>query len=369
MKEENQPYSLYAFISYSHRDMAVAKWLQKRLERFRLPTEIHNDIEEGSKYLRPIFRDQSDLNTGILGDELRHNLLRSKFLILICSQSSARSEWVSAEARTFVEAGRLDRIIPVFIPDGTTPEPELFPAFLRDYFRDHPDRELLGIDMNRRGREKALIRIVSRMLGVSFDSLWKRHQRRRRALTAAGTASATAILAAAYLFAVPVEVNVTVKLQKADLPPGGAITLRVDGGEYSVRAGSKQTDRITIAGHKRFSQVHIEAESEFFNPVDTMIPTGFGLRRDIVIDMKRDNSFATFAGTVTDSDLNPLDGVRVAVAGRQTVTGADGSFSITLPLADQRAVLPITLTKPGYRTAERPDESPGNSLRFILHRQ
>lgn len=369
MKEENQPYSLYAFISYSHRDIAVAKWLQKRLERFRLPTEIHNDIEEGSKYLRPIFRDQSDLNTGILGDELRHNLLRSKFLILICSQSSARSEWVSAEARTFVEAGRLDRIIPVFIPDGTTPEPELFPAFLRDYFRDHPDRELLGIDMNRRGREKALIRIVSRMLGVSFDSLWKRHQRRRRALAAAGTASAAAILASAYLFAVPVEVNVTVKLQKADLPPGGAITLRVDGGEYSVRAGSKQTDRITIAGHKRFSRVHIEAESEFFNPVDTMIPTGFGLRRDIVIDMKRDNSFATFAGTVTDSDLNPLDGVTVAVAGRQTVTGADGSFSITLPLAEQRAVLPITLTKPGYRTAERPDESPGNSLRFILHRQ
>lgn len=323
MKEENQPYSLYAFISYSHRDMAVAKWLQKRLERFRLPTEIHNDIEEGSKYLRPIFRDQSDLNAGILGDELRHNLLRSKFLILICSQSSSRSEWVSAEARTFVEAGRLDRIIPVFIPDGTTPEPELFPAFLRDYFRDHPDRELLGIDMNRRGREKALIRIVSRMLGVSFDSLWKRHQRRRRALAAAGTASVTAILAAAYLFAVPVEVNVTVKLQKSDLPPGGAITLRVDGGEYSVRAGSKQTDRITIAGHKRFSRVHIEAESEFFNPVDTMIPTGFGLRRDIVIDMKRDNSFATFAGTVTDSDLNPLDGVTVAVAGRQTVTGAD----------------------------------------------
>ena len=223
--------------------------------------------------------------------------------------------------------------------------------------------------MNRRGREKALIRIVSRMLGVSFDSLWKRHQRRRRALAAAGTASATAILAAAYLFAVPVEVDVIVKLQKSGLPPGGAITLRVDGGEYSVKGGSKQTDRITIAGHKRFSRVHIEVESEFFNPVDTMIPTGFGLRRDIVIDMKRDNSFATFAGTVTDSDLNPLDGVTVAVAGRQTVTGADGSFSITLPLADQRAVLPITLTKPGYRTAERPDESPGNSLRFILHRQ
>lgn len=72
----------FAFISYSHRDLFVAKWLQKRLERFKLPTEIHNDIDAKSRYLRPVFRDQSDLNTGILGDELRKNLEESKYLIL-----------------------------------------------------------------------------------------------------------------------------------------------------------------------------------------------------------------------------------------------------------------------------------------------
>lgn len=122
------PYTNYAFISYSHRDMATAKWLQRRLEGYRLPTEIHNELDD-SRYLRPIFRDQTDLNTGVLTSVLRRQLERSKFLILICSANSAASAWVSAEARAFVEMGRLDRIIPVILPSKDIPEPELFPSF------------------------------------------------------------------------------------------------------------------------------------------------------------------------------------------------------------------------------------------------
>lgn len=49
----NNSYTTYAFISYSHRDMAVAKWLQKNLEAFKLPTEVHNDIEAKRRYLSP----------------------------------------------------------------------------------------------------------------------------------------------------------------------------------------------------------------------------------------------------------------------------------------------------------------------------
>ena len=47
----------YAFISYNHRDIKAAKWLHKKLESYKLPTEIHNEYED-SKYLRPVCRDQ-----------------------------------------------------------------------------------------------------------------------------------------------------------------------------------------------------------------------------------------------------------------------------------------------------------------------
>lgn len=361
-------YRNYAFISYSHRDMAVAKWLQKRLEGFRLPTEIHNDIEAGSKYLRPIFRDQSDLNTGILGDELRKHLEASKYLILICSRHSAQSEWVSSEARAFVEMGRLGHIIPVIIPDRSTPEPELFPAYLRDYFQIHPDKELLGIDMTKSGREKALVRVVSRMLDVKFDSLWKRHQRRHRARLFGGAAAAIAALATLYFLAVPVDINIAIEMQKASLPSGGNVKLTVEGGEYEAKVKSPSLDMISVPGYKRFSKVHVTAQSEFYIPIDTMISTGLGLSRNMKLKMNRDSSFATYGGTVYDPEMEPIEGVTVTVAGHHTVSDSRGAFSISLPLEEQRITLPIKLSKRGFRTSEREDESPGDSLIFILHK-
>lgn len=361
-------YTTYAFISYSHRDMSFAKWLQKRLEAFRLPTEIHNDIEAGNPYLRPIFRDQSDLNTGILGEELRHHLEESKFLILICTKYSAQSAWVSDEAKAFVDMGRLDHIIPVIIPDDTIPDRDLFPRFLRDYFRKYPDMELLGINIGEEGREKPLIRVVSKMLGVSFDSLWKRHRRRTHIRILTASVSALAAAAAAYLFAVPVSITVSVGMQQADLPVGEEVTLIVNGGEYSAPTSAPQFDRISIPGHRRFSFVDICARSKFFSTFDTVVPVGFGLSREVDIELKRDDTFATYAGSIYDSDMNPIEGVTVAIDRYISHSDAKGWFIITIPLAEQRVELPITLKKSGYIPILREDESPGRELKFIMHR-
>ena len=104
-------YRRYAFISYNHRDVASAKWLHRRLERYRLPSSVHNDYE-ASRYLRPVFRDQEDLSGGVLRDELREELLTSRYLIVICSPHAAESEWVSREVQTFIDAGRAARTRP-----------------------------------------------------------------------------------------------------------------------------------------------------------------------------------------------------------------------------------------------------------------
>lgn len=366
---QNKRYTTFAFISYSHRDMAVAKWLQRRLEAFRLPTEVHNDIDAGNRYLRPIFRDQSDLNTGILSDELRKHLEESKYLILICSASSAKSQWVSDEAKAFVEMGRLDRIIPVIIPDGDTPERDLFPIFLRGYFAEHPDKELLGVNIGEVGKEKSLIRVVSRMLDVSFDSLWKRHQRQKRIRIATGASLSVMAAAAAYLFAVPVTVEISVSPQQSVLPAGDNIALTVDGAEYYAPTSAPVFETISVPGIRRFSEIDIAVRSQFFIPVDTTVRTGFGLRRNISIDMLRDDTFARFEGTVYDSELAPLEGVSVTVGNHRCITDASGAFSIRLPLDEQHVCAAIRLEKAGYATVIRDDETAGTALKFIMHEQ
>ena len=69
----------YAFISYNHKDAKWAKWLQEKLESYKLPADIHNEFEN-SRYLRPVFRDKTDLNTGVLANELRKELEESKMV-------------------------------------------------------------------------------------------------------------------------------------------------------------------------------------------------------------------------------------------------------------------------------------------------
>lgn len=367
-RSNTSSYRNLAFISYSHRDMAVAKWLQRSLERFRLPTEVHNEIDARSRYLRPVFRDQSDLNTGILGDELRKNLEESKYLILVCSKNSAQSQWVSDEARAFVEMGRLDRIIPVIIPDGDTKERDLFPIYLREYFERNPDRELLGINLGEVGKEKALIRVVSRMLNVSFDSLWKRHQRQRRIRAVSYSVTALFVMSVVYLFAIPVTVRVSVAPESFHLPAPGDVTLNFDGGEYASPVESPCFDDIRVAGYKRFTGIRIIADAQFYEKVDTVIPVGLGVRRSISLDLNRDSTFAIFGGVVYDDDLNPLPGVKVTVAGYSSATAATGEFSLTLPLELQRAEHEITLCKDGYAEIKREDETPGTALKFIMHR-
>lgn len=173
-------FSNIAFISYKREDEKWAVWLQKRLESYRLPSVIRSGQPGLPKYIRPVFRDKTDLGAGILKDELSKELESSKFLIVICSPNSTKSEWINKEVSGFVEAGRSSFIIPFIvdgIPNSGNPESECFPKALQEL---PPENELLGININEIGREQAFIKVVARILDVKFDLLWDRHRRRLR---------------------------------------------------------------------------------------------------------------------------------------------------------------------------------------------
>ena len=82
-------YRYYAFISYNHRDEKVAKWLQSRLEHYKLPSVARKEIGEDVK-IRPVFRYVSDLGVAVLREKLREELDASKYLIVVCSPHSAK---------------------------------------------------------------------------------------------------------------------------------------------------------------------------------------------------------------------------------------------------------------------------------------
>lgn len=170
----------FAFISYQRKDEEWADRLRSKLEHYRLPSSLRKQDLSLPKEIRPIFRDALELAGGVLAKEIETALQNSKFLIVICSPNSAKSPWVNKEIQTFIDLGREDRIIP-FIIDGTpfsdNPDAECFPPALCSL---KGEKELLGININELNRDAASIKVVARMFGLKFDTLWQRYERGKK---------------------------------------------------------------------------------------------------------------------------------------------------------------------------------------------
>lgn len=376
----------YVFISYNHEDVKWAKWLQRKLEWYRLPTEARNELS-GSSYIRPVFRDRDTLTAGVLNDELRSHLEASKYLVVICSPNSAQSQWVSDEVKAFIEMGRLDRIVPFIIEgspknykDGDFRQPlmgECFPLALRQWNSEHPERNLLGIavtDDGKTDRQKAFIRLVAHLLGIDFDTLWQRHKRYVRWLITAISTFVVIALLLIYWFMIPVKVNVTIKDEPSSLPGMERGTLTVLGSEYSFVNPDTTITLSSLPGYYRLKRVPLSFHAERFYTDETeMLHVGMGIRQNVTIELHRDNTFAVFGGRVYDGDeedyaSHPIEGAKVTIGSNVELTDDEGEFRIVLSLEEQEETKVIEIVQDGYLPYWREDESPSTDLVYLLHR-
>src|SRR5688572_22932861 len=95
----------FAFLSYSHKDEELARWLHEELEQFRVPPQLVGKITDHGvipRRLTPVFRDAQELAAANdLGEEIEQALAGSQFLIVLCSPDAAKSRWTDAEVAAF----------------------------------------------------------------------------------------------------------------------------------------------------------------------------------------------------------------------------------------------------------------------------
>ncbi|MDR1979003.1 MAG: toll/interleukin-1 receptor domain-containing protein [Synergistaceae bacterium] len=208
-------YKYYAFISYKRggADEKYASWLQRRLERYRIPAIT--GIQELPKRLK-VFRDKTDLGSYASLDEgLSRNLEISRFLVVICSPRSAESPYVADEVHYFLENRSTEGIVP-FIIDGT-PEPrneaekQCYPSCL--------PRSILGVTLSDGTKEEAFIKILARLLQVDYADLYRRHLRAARRFmmqALAGTLVVLALMSGLALWAISAEIRATAQRIEAE---------------------------------------------------------------------------------------------------------------------------------------------------------
>ena len=363
--ELGQEFKFYAFISYNSKDTEWGKRLQRKLEHYRMPSTVCSERGWKRTPIRPVFFAPTDIQPGGLNEELKERLLASRNLIVICSPNSARSEWVGKEIEYFHSLGRTDSIhffIVDGIPHSGDPDTECFNPVVETLGLP----EILGANINEKNfrwpwlnKERGYVQLISKLLGVEFDAIWKRHKRRLISRIISWTVGAIAILASlAWVWASNQPFDAKVSLNEASvhnglLPPlhDIIVTLSLDN-ETKTDTFQEMGDMILFSNipHKFLNKpVRIKLQApEYVTPEFIPVDTTVVLTRNVIIDIKRD---PYYYGDIHFRLWNPntekfIPNTPVEVDGHKIVSDQNGQVKVFIPLEAQRTAYQVKTAFP-----------------------
>ena len=349
MNKEEQQYKYFAFISYNSRDTSWGKRLQRKLEGYRMPATLCSEHGWERNPIKPVFFAPTDIQPGGLTAELQERLKASRNLIVICSPHSAKSEWVGKEIAFFHSLGRTENIH-FFIVDGVphsgNPDTECFNPVVDTLGLP----EILGANIHEKiyrtpwlNRERAYVQLITKLLGVEFDSIWQRHKRLLRQKIVAWTVGIIVVLAAlagVWLKGQPVDVTVSLNettVHNDNLPPMKDAVVTVELVNETKTDTIHSLDATAVFAnvpHKALGKtIRLTVACRDWLSVDT----SFILTKNVAVNMSRnphpygDVTFRLWSIAKEQGVAN----TQVTLAGQTATSDAEGYVKMFIPLERQ----------------------------------
>ncbi len=344
-----EKYRYFAFISYNSKDVEWGKRLQRKLESYRLPSTLCSKHNLEKRPIKPVFFAPTDIQPGGLTAELQERLKAARHLIVICSPNSAKSQWVAKEIEFFHSLGRSSNIhffIVAGEPHSGNPDTECFNPVVDELGIP----EILGANVNEKvyrwpwlNKERAYVQLVTKLLGIEFDSIWQRHKRQLIYSTVMWAISLLAVLAiilfawqANYPRDVEVTVNDTFVNSELPAPENIIVTLELENEErIDTVPGLEHLVMFKNIPAKFFNgNVRIGVRCGSYLATDTTVL----LEEKLNIAIRRDPAiYGDVHFYVKDeSGEVAVPGVEVEIAGIKAVSAADGLVEFKIPLEKQR---------------------------------
>lgn len=346
----------FAFISYNSKDTAWGKKLQKKLEHYKLPATLCSEHNWQRTPIKPVFFAPTDIQPGGLSEELQERLKASQNLIVICSPNSAKSQWVGKEIEFFHNLGRTKNIhffIVDGIPHSGDPDTECFNPVVNQLGLP----EILGANIHEKNhkwpwlnKERAYVQLVSKLLGVEFDTIWQRHKRQLIRKAVAWTAGFIAVLfALVFVWRANQPVGINLRLNEStvhneNLPPlkDAVVTMFLDN-ETKIDTMHSLGDNLifnNIPHHYLNQEVRFSVSCPNFIDTDTSLV----LTPDVTLNIARNDSVF---GKVNFRIYNPntemyVGNTTISIAGQEIVSDPNGCVSLFVPLEKQQRYYIIT---------------------------
>ena len=349
-------FKYFAFISYNSKDTAWGKKLQKKLEHYKMPATLCSEHNWQRTPIKPVFFAPTDIQPGGLSEELQERLKASQNLIVICSPNSAKSQWVGREIEFFHNLGRTKNIhffIVDGIPHSGDPETECFNPVVNQLGLP----EILGANIHEKNykwpwlnKERAYVQLVSKLLGVEFDTIWQRHKRQLIRKAVAWTAGFIAVLfALVFVWRANQPVGINLRLNEStvhneSLPPlkDAVVTMTLDN-ETKIDTMHSLGDNLIFNNipHNYLNQ-EVRFSVSCPNFIDT--DTSLVLTPDMTLNIARNDSVF---GKVNFRIYNPntemyVGNTTISIAGQETVSDPNGCVSLFVPLEKQQRYYIIT---------------------------
>ena len=367
-----QSYKYFAFISYNTKDAKWARKIQRKLEHYRMPTTLCN--QKGwakNPPIQPVFFAETDIQPGPLDKELKQRLEQSRYLIIICSPNSAKSNWVGKEIQYFIDLQR-ESNIHLFIIEGIPYSGDINTECIHPSIKKSDIPEILGVNVNEQiykwhflNKERAYVQLITKLLGVEFDSIWNRHKRILIRNILSIILLLTSILLLFYLFAIPIKLNIKLVDENHHLPTYNNAEVIVNQSHYPIPLLDTCLV-IDIPGYYKMKPYNITFQSKYYETQSLNYAYQWRSYHNITINLLRDNTFAIYAGVVINENREPLPKVCVTIANKyQVYTNKQGEYKIILPIEQQDVVQRINIFKEGYIPITK-EEIPSDNAIFVL---
>lgn len=350
MDKSAQKYKYFAFISYNNKDMAWGKRLHRKLEHYRMPSTLCSERGWKRKPMNPVFFAPAEIQPGGLDEELQQRLRVSRHLVVVCSPNSARSRYVADEIRYFHSLGHPENIH-FFIVDGlphsNDPQTDCFNPVINELGMP----EILAANIHEPvyrlpllNRERAYVQLVTKLLGVEFDTLWQRHRRQfvnRVVAWVMGCLAVLAVVCGVWKYNQPVDVHIAVNevsISNKNLPPLHDIMINVKlENDSLVRVLPKVNDQLLFPNvPRRFLNTNVQLSVRCVNavPLDTVM----ALSQNMQISLKRDETvYGSVRFRLYDASREQfVSGVVIRLDSYESVSDEDGWVVFDIPMQRQR---------------------------------
>lgn len=353
-------YKYFAFISYNSKDIEWGKRVQRKLEGYRMPATLCSEHGWERTPIKPVFFAPTDIQPGGLTEELQERLKASLHLIVICSPNSAKSKWVGKEIEYFHSLGRTDNIH-FFIVDGVPHSGNENTECFNPVVETLGLPEILGANIHEKispwpwvNRERAYVQLITKLLGVEFDSIWQRHKRLMVEKVVAWTIGIVAVLVALlgiWINNQPVDVQVSLNetsVHNDHLPPlkDAVVTITLDNETKTDTVQGLDASALfaNIPHSILGKEARITISAQGWLTTDTTVI----LSKDMTIDIQRD---PRPYGDIQFRLWNPhaeiaYPGVVVSINGHELTADAEGVIRYTMPLAEQDTFYIINASMP-----------------------